>query len=80
MLTIIIIYAVGVLLNALIALSIYKDLIEDNQLERVRVIVLTLFILASFLTWLYMIGYLLVKFIVSLFKKTEKDGEEKGDK
>ena len=76
MTTILIIYAVGVLINAFAAASIYDDLKEDSQLVRVRMVVLAFFVLASFATWLYMIGYLLVKFIISLFK-TKSDGNQK---
>ena len=62
MTTILIIYAVGVLINAFAAASIYDDL--------------AFFVLASFATWLYMIGYLLVKLIKSLFKQ-KSDGNQK---
>lgn len=74
--TILIIYAVGVLINAFAAASIYDDLKEDRQLVRVRMVALAFFVLASFATWLYMIGYLLVKFIKSLFKRKPSDGKQ----
>lgn len=74
--TILIIYAVGVLINAFAAASIYDDLKEDSQLVRVRMVAIAFFVLASFATWLYMIGYLLVKLIKSLFKP-KSDGNQK---
>ena len=75
--TILIIYAVGVIINALAAASIYDDLKQDGQLLRVRLVALVFFVLASFGTWLYMIGYLLVKLFKSIFKGESKDGKEK---
>ena len=75
--TILIIYAVGVLINAFAAASVYDDLKDDRQLVRVRMAVLVFFVLASFATWLYMTGYLLVKLIKSLCKrKPESDGKQ----
>ena len=77
MTTILIIYAVGVLLNAFIAASIYDDLKEDFRLVRVRTAVLMCCILASFATWLYMIFYLLI----SMFKKPkDKDDGKQEEK
>lgn len=78
--TILIIYAVCVLINAFAAASIYDDLKEDRQLVRVRMVALAFFVLASFATWLYMIGYLLVKFIKSLFKRKPKSDGKQEDK
>ena len=75
--TILIIYAVGVIINALAAASIYDDLKQDGQLLRVRLVALVFFVLASFGTWLYMIGYLLVKLFKSIFNRESKDGKEK---
>ena len=75
--TILIIYAVGVIINALAAASIYDDLKQDGQLLRVRLVALVFFVLASFATWLYMIGYLLVKLFKSIFNRESKDGKEK---
>lgn len=75
--TILIIYAAGVIINALAAASIYDDLKQDGQLLRVRLVALVFFVLASFGTWLYMIGYLLVKLLKSIFKGESKDGKEK---
>ena len=77
MTTILIIYAVGVLINTFAAASIYDDLKEDSQLVRVRMVALAFFVLASFATWIYMIGYLLVKLIKSLFKHKPKSDEKK---
>lgn len=44
MTTLIIIYAVGVLINALVAASIYDDLKEDKVLEKVRLAALVFFV------------------------------------
>ncbi len=74
--TILIIYAVGVLINAFAAASIYDDLKEDRQLERVRMVALAISVLASFGTWVYMIVFLFVRFIISLFRKPKKDGRQ----
>lgn len=74
--TFLIIYAVGVLINAFVAASIWDDLIEERQLEKVRLAVLLFFVLASFATWIYMIAYLLAKVIKGVFKPKKTDGDE----
>lgn len=55
--TFLIIYAVGVLINAFVAASIWDDLMEERQLEKVRLAVLLFFVLASLATWLYAFIY-----------------------
>lgn len=72
----IIIYVVGIILNALAAASIWDDLMEERQLEKVRLAVLLFFVLASFGTWVYMIAYLLAKVIKGVFKPKKTDGDE----
>lgn len=71
-----IIYAAGVIINAFVAASIWGDLVEDRQLEKVRMTVIMFFVLASLATWLYAFVYLLVSFMKRLFKrKLEKEDE-----
>jgi hypothetical protein len=73
----ILIYAVGVLINAFVAASIWDDLVEDRQLEKVRMTVLLFFVLASFVTWIYGCVYFLVTLFKSLFTRKKKtDGDE----
>ncbi len=75
--TFLIIYAVGVLINAFVATSIWDDLMEEQQLERIRMTVLLFFVLASFAIWLYAIAYLLVYLIKRIFtRKPKTDGDE----
>lgn len=74
--TFLIIYAVGVLINAIVAASIWDDLMEERQLEKVRMAVLLFFVLASLATWLYAFVYLLVSFMKRLFiRKSEEEDE-----
>lgn len=77
MTTFLIIYVVGIIINAFAAASIRDDLAEDKVLERIRFAVLLFFILLSFGTWVYFICY----FIVQAFKKlfTTKRKEESHD-
>lgn len=74
--TFLIIYAVGVLVNAFVAASIWDDLMEDRQLEKVRLAVLLFFVLASLATWLYAFVYLLVSFMKRLFKRKSEEEDE----
>lgn len=71
-----IIYIVGVVLNALAAASIWDDLKDEGRLANVRLAVVMFFVLASFGTWVYMIVYLLVKVIKGVFKSQNTDGGE----
>ena len=74
--TILIIYAVGVIINSLVAASIWDDLVEDRQLEKVRMTVIMFFVLASLATWLYAFVYLLVSFMKRLFKRKSEEEDE----
>jgi hypothetical protein len=74
-----IIYAIGIFINAIVAASIYDDLTEDHQLERVRLVAITFFVLASVFTWAYMLLYLVVKIIINLFKRKPKSDGDKND-
>ena len=75
--TFLIIYAVGVLINAFVAASIWDDLMEERQLEKVRLAVLLFFVLASFATWIYGCIYFLASLIKSLFTRKKKtDGDK----
>ena len=74
--TFLIIYAVGVLINAFVAASIWDDLMEERQLEKVRLAVLLFFVLASLATWLYAFVYLLVSFMKRLFKRKSEEEDE----
>ena len=74
--TFLIIYAVGVLINAFVAAFIWDDLMEERQLEKVRLAVLLFFVLASLATWLYAFVYLLVSFMKRLFKRKSEEEDE----
>ena len=63
--TLLIIYAVGVIINAFMAASIWDDLTEDRQLKRIRFTVLLFFVLASYGTWLYALVYTIASWIKS---------------
>lgn len=73
---ILIIYVVGIIINALAAASIWDDLKDDGRLVNVRMAVVMFFVLASFGTWVYMIAYLLAKVIKDVFKPKKTDGDE----
>lgn len=79
MTTLLIVYGVGVLINAMAAASIWKDLMEDKVLEKVRLAVLFFFVLASFGTWIYSIFYVLVKLIAAVFKRKKGKEDESDD-
>lgn len=74
MTTILIIYAVGVIINALAAASIWDDLKGEGRLVNVRLAVVMFFVLASFGTWVYMIAFFLVKVIKEVFKSQKTNG------
>lgn len=59
-----IIYAAGVVINALLAASVWDRLSAEGRLVSVRKAVLVFFIFFSFGTWIY----LLITFFRSLFK------------
>lgn len=70
--TFLIIYAVGVLINAFVAASIWDDLMEERQLEKARLAVLLFFVLASFATWIYATIYVVFSWIKSfIIRKKE---------
>lgn len=66
---ILIIYIVGVVINALVVASIWDDLTTDERLVKVRRGVLVFVVICSVLTWLYALGYFLVYICKAIFKK-----------
>ncbi len=67
--TFLIIYAIGVVLNALMAASVWDDMKEDRQLEKVRLVSIVMFIALSFITWCYAVCYLFYKNMTKPKKK-----------
>ena len=70
--TFLIIYAVGVIINSFMAASIWDDLMEERQLEKVRLAVLLFFVLASFATWLYATIYVVFSRIKSFISRKKE--------
>ena len=68
-LVILIIYIVGVVINALVVASIWDDLTTDERLVKVRRGLLVFVVICSVLTWLYALGYFLVYICKAIFKK-----------
>jgi hypothetical protein len=66
---ILIIYIVGVVINALVVASIWDDLTTDERLVKVRRGVLVFVVICSVLTWLYALGYFLVYICKAIFKR-----------
>ena len=66
---ILIIYIVGVVINALVVASIWDDLTTDERLVKVRRGLLVFVVICSVLTWLYALGYFLVYICKAIFKK-----------
>lgn len=66
---ILIIYIVGVVINALVVASIWDDLTTDERLVKVRRGVLVFVVICSVLTWLYALGYFLVYICKGIFKR-----------
>lgn len=73
-----IVYGVGVVVNAIGAASIWDDLMEEGRLVKIRMAVVVFFVAASVATWVYMILYLLSSVVKTAFKK-RKDNEEDND-
>lgn len=73
----IIIYVVGIILNALAAASIFDDLKDDGRLVKVRMAVVVFFVLASFGTWIYLLTYILANFIKNSFKPKKAENNDK---
>ena len=74
---IIIIYVLGVVINALVAAAIWDDLKDDKVLERVRLAILLFFVLASVGTGVYAIIYTAARLIKSLHDGKKKKGNGK---
>ena len=66
---ILIIYIVGVVINALVVASIWDDLTTDERLVKVSRGVLVFVVICSVLTWLYALGYFLVYICKAIFKR-----------
>ena len=66
---ILIIYIVGVVINALVVASIWDDLTTDERQVKVRRWVLVFVVICSVLTWLYALGYFLVYICKAIFKR-----------
>lgn len=66
---ILIIYIVGVVINALVVASIWDDLTADKRLVKVRRTLLVFVVICSVLTWVYALGYLIVHICKAIFKK-----------
>lgn len=73
-----IVYGVGVVVNAIGAAAIWDDLMEKGRLVKIRMVVVVFFVAASVATWVYMILYLLTSVVKTAFKK-RKDNEEDND-
>lgn len=71
MITILIIYLVGVVVNALVMASVYEDMKNEGTLGNVKTTIVALVICGSVLTWLFCICYL----IVAIFRP-EKGGKK----
>ncbi len=65
------IYIVGVIINAVVVVSVWADLKSDEKLMGVRAKVVTFFVLMSIVTWLYSLLYI----IVSPFLKGKTHGK-----
>lgn len=61
--TFIIIYSIGLALNALMAALVWEDLMKDRELAKMRAVSVVVFVIASFATWVYAMGYLLYKYL-----------------
>lgn len=66
---ILIIYIVGVVINALVVASIWDDLTTDERQVKVRRWVLVFVVICSVLTWVYALGYFLVYICKAIFKR-----------
>lgn len=64
-----IIYMAGVLFNAIIARLIWSELKSEDVLERTRNAVVVLFVLASFVTWLFVLEGCIVSMYRRYFNK-----------
>lgn len=77
--TLILIYTLGVAVNALLGVAIVYDLRKEGSLSDVRMTLLVLAVLASFVTWAYVILYLTCSFVISLFKHKGKENGSEDD-
>lgn len=69
-------YIIGLLINLALAVMCRRELVAEKVLVKLRIFVVTVFVLLSFVTWIYIILYLVLTTRVRIEVKKRKDGTD----
>lgn len=69
-------YIIGLLINLVLAVMCWRELVAEKVLVKLRIVVVTVFVLLSFVTWIYIILYLVLTTRVRIEVKKRKDGTD----
>lgn len=69
-------YIIGLLVNLALAVMCWRELVAEKVLVKLRIVVVTVFVLLSFVTWIYIILYLILTTRVRIEVKKRKDGTD----
>lgn len=62
-------YFAGIVINGAVAALVWRDLVADDMLADARKGVIVLFVLLSFLTWIYILIYVVISVLKNLRPK-----------
>lgn len=71
--TLLIVYLVGVVINAVLAAIIWRDLTAEKMLVKVRTFILALSVLLSFVTWIYVLLHIILSMRVHIEIKRQRN-------
>lgn len=71
--TLLIVYLTGVVINAVLAVIIWRDLTAEKLLVKVKTFILALSVLLSFVTWIYVLLHIILSMRVHIEIKKHKN-------
>lgn len=71
--TLLIVYLTGVVINAVLAVIIWRDLTAEKLLVKVKTFILALSVLLSFVTWIYVLLHIILSMRVHIEIKRQRN-------
>lgn len=73
--TLLIVYLTGVVINAVLAVIIWRDLTAEKLLVKVKTFILALSVLLSFVTWIYVLLHIILSMRVHIEIKHRNESD-----
>lgn len=71
--TLLIVYLTGVVINAVLAVIIWRDLTAEKLLVKVKTFILAVSVLLSFVTWIYVLLHIILSMRVHIEIKRQRN-------